>query len=146
MNLLLKVFFVTLKGLFYLGIPFTPGPLDFLTGCTDSVRTGCPSLRNLQLAFVFLDTNLISFTSKKQPTVSQTSAKAEYKTLAVTTLELLPISNMADLGISQTNPQGLFYDNIGATYMAVNPIFHAWTKHVQWTIICDLVMFGRDST
>lgn len=98
MNLLLKVFFVTSKGLFYRGIPFTPGPLEVLTGCTE-----CPSLKNLHLAFVFLDTNLISFSSKKQPMVSRSSAETEYKTVALTTLELLPISFMADLGISQTN-------------------------------------------
>jgi hypothetical protein len=36
-----------------------------------------------------------------------------------------------ELGIPQSCPPNLWCDNIGATYLAANPIFHRWSKHIE---------------
>nr|QHR91091.1 hypothetical protein Q903MT_gene5123 [Picea sitchensis] len=57
------------------------------------VKAGCPDSRRFTTGFcVFLGKNLLTWVSKKQPTLSRSSAEAEYKTLALTTSELLWLS------------------------------------------------------
>jgi len=80
---------------------------------------------------VYLGSNLISWSSRKQPIVSRSSTEAEYKVVVNATAELLWIrALLQELGIVHSTPI-LWCDNIGATYMSVNPVFHACTKHVE---------------
>jgi hypothetical protein len=52
--------------------------------------------------------------------------------VANTTTELLWIRALfQELGIKHSSTPTLRCDNIGATYMSVNPVFHARTKHVE---------------
>jgi hypothetical protein len=70
--------------------------------------------------------------SRKQPIVSRSSIEAEYKAVANTTAELLWIQALLqELGVRTSSPPTLWCDNIAATYMSVNPVFHARTKHVE---------------
>jgi hypothetical protein len=81
---------------------------------------------------VFLESNLVSWSSRKQPTVSRSSTEAEYKAVANTTAELLWIrALLQELEIKHSSTPTLWCDNIRATYMSVNPVFHARTKHVE---------------
>jgi hypothetical protein len=74
---------------------------------------------------------LISWSSRKQPTVSRSSTEAGYKSVANTAAELIWVrSLLQELGIPLPTPPKLWCDNIGATYFFVNPIFHSRTKHV----------------
>lgn len=82
--------------------------------------------------WVFLGLNLISWSFRKQPTVSRFSTEAEYKSIANTTIELLWIKALLhELGISLTSTLKLWCDNIGTTFMSINPVFHAQIKHVE---------------
>jgi len=75
---------------------------------------------------------LISWSSRKQPTVSRSSTEAKYKPVANTTAELLWIQALLrELGIPLSFPSKLWCDNNGAIYMFVNPVFHARIKHVK---------------
>ena len=81
---------------------------------------------------MFLGPNLISWSSRKQPTISRSSTEAEYKALANRTTETVWIQSLLkELGVHQSRPPVLWCDNLGATYLTTNPIFHARTKHIE---------------
>ncbi|GKG11592.1 gag/pol polyprotein [Tanacetum coccineum] len=81
---------------------------------------------------IYLGSNLISWTARKQRTVSRSYTEAEYKTLADTVAELTWLQALLnELGIRSSSTLILWCDNLGATYLSANPIFHARTKHCR---------------
>ena len=81
---------------------------------------------------VFIGSNLVSWSSRKQTNVSRSSTEAEYKLVANTTAEVLWFKVLlCDIGVPIMATPIIWCDNIGATYLLVNPIFHARTKHVE---------------
>jgi Reverse transcriptase (RNA-dependent DNA polymerase)/gag-polypeptide of LTR copia-type len=81
---------------------------------------------------IFLGNNLVSWSAKKQPTVSRSSTEAEYRSLALTCAELLWLQYLLiELRVPLAAPPVLWCDNIGATFLASNPMFHSRTKHVE---------------
>jgi histone deacetylase 1/2 len=81
---------------------------------------------------VFLGDNLISWTTKKQATVSRSSTEVEYKALASATAEMMWVQNLlTELRVPHARVARLWCDNLGAKYLSANPIFHARTKHIE---------------
>jgi hypothetical protein len=74
---------------------------------------------------IFLDDNLISWSSRKHQTVSHSSTEVEYKEIANATTKLIWIQVLLrELGIHQSRPPNIWCDNVGVTYLTTNPIFH----------------------
>ena len=64
--------------------------------------------------------------------MSRSSTEAEYKSLANATAEVMWIETLLDeLGIGRTHVSCLWCDNLGATYLSANSVFHARTKHIE---------------
>ncbi|XP_068329800.1 uncharacterized mitochondrial protein AtMg00810-like [Pyrus communis] len=77
-----------LKGTSNFGIQFRPGPIH-LQFYSDADWVGDPNDHRSTSGFViFLGSNPISWSSKKQHTVSKSSTEAEYRALAITIAEL----------------------------------------------------------
>jgi hypothetical protein len=81
---------------------------------------------------VFVGSNLISWTGRKQANVSCYSTEAEYKSVANATTQVMWIQKLLEeLGAPSPKVAQLWCDNIGATYLSANPVFHARTKHIE---------------
>jgi hypothetical protein len=70
---------------------------------------------------MFLGTNLISWSSKRQNVVSRLSAEAEYRAVAEACwLRQL----LQELHAPLTKSTLVYYDNVSAVYLSTNPIQH----------------------
>jgi hypothetical protein len=81
---------------------------------------------------VFLGSTTISWKSMKQWTITRSSNKAWHKALADGTTEILWIhSLLSELRLSFVSTITLWCYNLDATYLSVNLVSHAHTKHVE---------------
>ncbi|CAM8986787.1 unnamed protein product [Rhodiola kirilowii] len=121
------------KGTIDTGLKFRQSSRTRLSIFTDADWAGCTDDRRSTSGFaIFLGPNLISWSAKKQSTVSRSSTEAEYKALANGTAEAIWIQSvLKELGVEQKQPPILWCDNLGATYLTANPVFHARTKHIE---------------
>jgi hypothetical protein len=93
---------------------------------------------------VFLGNNLISWTSKKQTTVARSSTEYEYRGLVTVIAEVVWLKSLfKELGLTTPVPV-LWCDNLGATFLALNPAFHAHTKYIEldYHFVCEKVSYG----
>ncbi|URD92505.1 Retrotransposon protein [Musa troglodytarum] len=80
---------------------------------------------------IFLGANPINWSSKKQKIVARSTTEAEYRAIAITTTELNWVTNLLkELNVNSTLPPTIYCDNIGATYLCVNPVFHSRMKYI----------------
>jgi histone deacetylase 1/2 len=81
---------------------------------------------------LFYGNKLIVWSARKQATVSRSSTESKYKVIANATTELMWVEALLkELGVRQSSPPVLWCDNIGATYVSFNPVFHVRTKHIE---------------
>jgi hypothetical protein len=114
------------------GLFYTPGPISLST-FFDVDWAGDPNDRRSTLGLlVFLGNNPITWSAKKQLTVSRSSTEAKYRALASASAELCWLRTLIkDLGLYLYDPPILWCDNVSALAIASNPVFHACTKHIE---------------
>ena len=92
---------------------------------------------------------MISWRTKRQKTVSLSSAEAEYKAMAGTCCELTWLQYLfADLHMPISRLAVLHCDNQAALRIAANPVFHERTRHIEMVchFIRDKILNGSVST
>jgi histone deacetylase 1/2 len=123
------------RGTSDVGLKITRSPSMLLSGFSDADWAGDIDDRRSTGGFViFYGPNIIWWSARKQATVSRSSTEAEYKSLANATTEIAWVEALLkELGMKLRCPPRLWCDNLGATYLCANPVFHAWAKHIDMT-------------
>jgi len=122
-----------LRGTTSHGLHITRSSFFALHGFTDADWAGCVEDRKSTSGYlVFFGQTPISWKSGKQRTVSRSSTEAKYKALADGTAEVIWLQYLlTDLQILSASAPIIWCDNLGATYLSANLVFHARTKHVE---------------
>ncbi|WCJ23129.1 Retrovirus-related Pol polyprotein from transposon RE2 [Euphorbia peplus] len=104
-----------------------------LIGWYDSDWASCPiTRRSLTGWLVLLGYSPVSWKTKKQHTVSRSSAEAEYRSMEAITCELKWLRQLLkELGVEHPHGMRLLCDSQSALYIAKNPVFHERTKHIE---------------
>ena len=120
-----------IRGTLYHGISFSSGPLT-LTTFSDADWAGDPFDRRSTTGLVFLGPPPISWSSKKQTTVTRSSTEAEYRALATTAAKVSWLRILfKELRIFLSHVPVLWCDNASAIALSANPMFHSRTKHIE---------------
>lgn len=86
---------------------------------------------HVTLLIMFLLMLMLSILVAIQRGVAHSSTKAEYRSVANTAFELRWIySLLTELDIPLPTVPVIYCDNIGATHLSANPIFHFRMKHI----------------
>ncbi|GJT00022.1 ribonuclease H-like domain-containing protein [Tanacetum coccineum] len=104
-----------------------------LTAYTDADWAGCPVTRRSTSGYcVFLGDNLLSWSAKRQVTLSRSSAEAEYRGVANVVAETAWIRNLLlELHTPLFTATLVYCDNVSAVYLSTNPVQHQRTKHIE---------------
>lgn len=97
--------------------------------------------KNITGGCFYVGTNLVAWMSKKQNSMSLSTAEAEYIAVGSCCSQLLWMKKvLTDYGISQ-DTMVVYYDNSTAIDISKNPVQHSKTKHIEirYHFIRDLV-------
>jgi histone deacetylase 1/2 len=122
-----------IRGTTNMGLRLRKSNSMMISAFSDADWAGCVDDRRSTSGFaLFLGSNLMSWTARKQATVSRSSTEAEYKALANATAEMMWVQKLlTELKVPHPPSARLWCDNLGAKYLSANPVFHARTKHIE---------------
>ncbi|GJW39160.1 ribonuclease H-like domain-containing protein [Tanacetum coccineum] len=122
-----------LRGTTDLGLQLFRSTTSQLIAYSDTDWAGCPATRRSTSGYyVFLGDNLLTWSSKRQDTLSRSSAEDEYRGVANAVAETSWICNLLPELYTPLFTATLVYcDNVSAVYMSANPVQHQRTKHIE---------------
>jgi len=129
----LKRILRNIRGTLHLGLLLRPSSSTDLVVYTNADWAGCLDTRKSTSSYaVFLGDNLVSWSSKRENTVSRSSAEAEYRVVANGVAEATWLRQLLiELHTPLRRATLVYCDNINAVYMSSNPIQHQCTKHIE---------------
>ena len=106
---------------------------SMLSGYCDVDYAGDLKTRRFTIGYVFMiGSSVVSWCSKRQPTVSLSTTEAEYSATAMAAQESVWLLQLLkDLNQDAEYQVPLFCDNLSLIRLAENPVFHARTKHIE---------------
>ncbi|GAA0171888.1 transmembrane signal receptor [Lithospermum erythrorhizon] len=122
-----------LKGSITQGLQLRASSNFDILAYADADYAGCPDTRKSTSGHcIFLGNSLVSWSSNKQKVVARSITEGEYRSLALCTTEVCWIQNLLkELCVSLSRVPTILCDNMGATYLAINPLLHSRIKHVE---------------
>nr|GEX00054.1 ribonuclease H-like domain-containing protein [Tanacetum cinerariifolium] len=118
-----------------------------LVAYSDADWVGCPTTRRSTSGYcVFLGNNLLSWSAKRQPTLSRSNVDAEYPGVTNAVAKTCWLRNLLrELHTPMTSVTIVYCDNVSVVYLSSNPVQHQRTKHVEIDIhfVRDLVAAGQ---
>lgn len=128
-----------LKGTLTTGLLLSSSSDYSLQAYCDSDWASCVCTRQSVSGYlIFLGSSPISWKSKKQSTISLSSAEAEYRSIRRLTAELAWLTRLLhELEVPRLLPVPVKCDSQAAIHIAKNPVFHERTKHIE--IDCHFV-------
>lgn len=133
---LLKRILRYVRGTTSLGLHIRASKSLDLTAYSDSDWAGCPDTRRSTSGYcIYLGDSLVSWSSKRQPTVSRSSAESEYRAVANAVAECCWLRQLLDeLHCPTRKATVVFCDNVSTVYMSSNQVHHRRTKHIELDI------------
>lgn len=118
-----------LRGTIQFGLHMTKSASLDLVGLCDANWASSPDDgRSTTGYYVYLGDDLISWCSKKQHTVSKSSTKAEYRSLASLTAGITWLTSLlGELQIPVLKTPVLWCDHLSTVLLSANPVLHAIT-------------------
>lgn len=117
-----------------------------LVAYSDTDWAGCPDTRKSTSGYcIFIGDNLVSWSSKRQQTVSRSSADAEYRAVANAVAEACWLHQLLhELRRPPDRATIVYCDNVSAMYLSTNPVQHQRTKHIEIDLhfVRERVAFG----
>jgi hypothetical protein len=125
-----------IRGTLDLGLTLHASPATDIVAYSDADWTGCPDTRRSTSGYcVYLGPSLISWSSKRQPTVSRSSAEAEYRAVANAVAECSWLRQLLlELSYPIDKATIVYCDNVLAVYLSANLVHHRRTKHIELDI------------
>ncbi|GJZ24790.1 ribonuclease H-like domain-containing protein [Tanacetum coccineum] len=116
-----------------------------LVAYTNADWAGCPTTRRSTSNYcVFLGDNLLSWSAKRQHSLSRSSVEAEYKGVANVVAKTAWLHNLfRELHTPLLSATLVYCDNVSVIYMTVNPVQHQriYTLFVIWLLLVKFVFF-----
>ncbi|XP_071683221.1 uncharacterized mitochondrial protein AtMg00810-like [Lolium perenne] len=106
-----------------LSLHASPSTSTDLVAYSDADWAGFPDTRRSTSGYcVYLGSSLVSWSSKRQPTVSRSSAEAEYRAVANAVAECTWLRQLlSELSCPVDKATVVFCDNVSAVYLSANP-------------------------
>ena len=135
------------KGTLTFGLTFSRPASVKIVGYSDADWARCLDTRRSTYGYsIFLGGNLVSWSAKKQPTVSRSSCESEYRAMANTAAEIIWITHLLqELHALPAGRPTLLCDNQSALFLTQNPVAHKRAKHIDldYHFVRELVASGK---
>ena len=133
-----------LKGTSTYGLLFRPVTKMTLIGYSDADYANClDDRRSITRYAIYLGENLIASCARKQKVVARSSVESKYRALSLAATEILWLQSLfTELGVPKLATVPIVWcDNVGASSLASNLVFHARTKHIEVDVyfICEKI-------